>query len=284
MFSSQKEQIVILFDLNPIAWNYIENQKNVKSLKAEITSINETISNIFSYLTQMMLSDMIYPPAIIGYLQESLCWLFPDSQIAQPSFEGTIITNSPNVVQHYTHTVLNKLLEFIKHISQDKTPPKTNVSAIDKALANALCYLNRSKASFKRVLIFSVSPDDPSLFHSLMNSIFAARHTHITIDSIMISADSSLSSIFLNQAAIITKGIYLEPNHPKYIAQYLYNIPLTSIREITQIPLIKSLDFKVKAIDTNNLVDHGFLCPICLSIFEEQIEKCPRCGNRLIPN
>ncbi|KAF7116880.1 hypothetical protein CNMCM5793_005461 [Aspergillus hiratsukae] len=114
-----------------------------------------------------------------------------------------------------------------------------------------------------------------------MNCIFACQRLHIPIDVCKLSGDA----VFLQQASDATKGVYMSLSEPRGLLQYLMMAFLPdqrSRRHLVQ-PTRVDVDFRAACFCHRRVVDIGFVCSICLSIFCEPPENgdCLTCGTHL---
>ena len=136
-----------------------------------------------------------------------------------------------------------------------------------------------------RILILSVSGDLAHQYIPIMNSIFACQRLSIPIDICKLSGDT----VFLQQAADATGGIYLDcstPAHHAGLLQYLMMayLPDQSARQHLIAPGEgEGVDFRAACFCHRKIVDIGFVCSICLSIFCEPLadSTCLTCGSHL---
>jgi len=141
-------------------------------------------------------------------------------------------------------------------------------------------------APTSRVLIISTSPDNSAQYIPLMNSIFAAQRLSISIDVLTLAS----SSTFLQQAADATGGLYMSLTTPETHAgllQYLMfaYLPDPCARQLLVSPSGNSgVDFRAACFCHRRIVDVGFVCSICLSIFCEPVADgtCLTCGSHLV--
>lgn len=114
-----------------------------------------------------------------------------------------------------------------------------------------------------------------------MNAVFAAAHNQVAIDTIALAGDST----FLQQACFNTNGIYLKASNPQGLLTYLMFglIPDTEARESIITPAHDTVDFRTACFCHGKVVDTGFVCSVCLSIFCEPPEnaECLTCGTVL---
>ncbi|KAK5704550.1 RNA polymerase II transcription factor B subunit 4 [Elasticomyces elasticus] len=139
-----------------------------------------------------------------------------------------------------------------------------------------------------RILILSVSGDLSTSYIELMNTIFACQRLSIPLDILKLAG----SATFLQQAADTTGGIYLSLTTPVQRAgllQYLMFafLPDPAARENLVMPggnESEGVDFRAACFCHKRVVDVGFVCSICLSIFCEPLGvggECLLCGSHL---
>ncbi|KAL4776677.1 TFIIH subunit Tfb4/p34 [Aspergillus nidulans var. acristatus] len=134
-----------------------------------------------------------------------------------------------------------------------------------------------------RILIISVSSATGSAhqYIPIMNGIFACQRLHIPIDVCKLSGDA----VFLQQASDATKGIYMSLSEPRGLLQYLMMafLPDQRSRKHLILPTRVDVDFRAACFCHRRVVDIGFVCSICLSIFCEPPDNgdCLTCGTHL---
>lgn len=134
-----------------------------------------------------------------------------------------------------------------------------------------------------RILIISVSSSTGSAhqYIPIMNSIFACQRLHIPIDVCKLSGDA----VFLQQASDATRGVYMSLAEPRGLLQYLMMafLPDQRSRRHLVLPSRVDVDFRAACFCHRRVVDVGFVCSICLSIFCEPPENgdCLTCGTHL---
>ena len=135
-----------------------------------------------------------------------------------------------------------------------------------------------------RLLILSVSGDLANQYIPIMNSIFACQRLSIPIDILKLAGDT----VFLQQAADATGGIYmaLDDISRAGLLQYLMfaYLPDQAAREHLIAPGEgEGVDFRAACFCHRRIVDIGFVCSICLSIFCEPLQDntCLTCGSHL---
>ncbi|KAF4306699.1 Transcription factor Tfb4 [Botryosphaeria dothidea] len=132
-----------------------------------------------------------------------------------------------------------------------------------------------------RILVLSVSGDLASQYIPVMNAIFAAQRQRIAIDILKLAGDT----IFLQQACDATGGIYMKPSAPEGLLQYLMMafLPDDTARKHLVLPSAGEVDFRAACFCHRRVVDIGYVCSVCLSIFCEPPadQTCPTCTNPL---
>ncbi|KAJ5561221.1 hypothetical protein N7535_009418 [Penicillium sp. DV-2018c] len=142
---------------------------------------------------------------------------------------------------------------------------------------------NEDERLQSRILIVSVSgsSDSAHQYIPVMNSIFACQRLHIPIDVCKLSGDA----VFLQQASDATKGVYMALAEPRGLLQYLMMafLPDQRSRRHLVIPTRVDVDFRAACFCHRRVVDVGFVCSICLSIFCEPPpgNDCMTCGTHL---
>lgn len=118
-----------------------------------------------------------------------------------------------------------------------------------------------------RILIVSISgsSDSAHQYIPVMNSIFACQRLHIPIDVCKLSGDA----VFLQQACDATKGVYMFLEQPRGLLQYLMMafLPDQRSRRHLVLPTREDVDFRAACFCHRKVVNVGFVCSICLSIF-----------------
>ncbi|KAJ2783700.1 RNA polymerase II transcription factor B subunit 4 [Coemansia javaensis] len=159
-------------------------------------------------------------------------------------------------------------------------------SLISRALSMALCHISRVNAlltnkAWARVLVVSAGADSAREYISLMNSIFAAQKASVLIDVCkVLGADS----VFLQQAADITGGNYVrvDVDAGESLLQTLMFtcLPDHYTRGILNAPYNQLIDFRATCFCHKRVVDIGYVCSVCLSIFCRTAPVCSTCHTK----
>lgn len=163
-----------------------------------------------------------------------------------------------------------------------------------------------------RILVISVSDSAPEQYIPTMNAVFAASHAGIPIDTLALRGENAS---FLQQAAFITRGAFVRAvDNPQGLLMFLMfglgsargtgKDPATAAGaagnekskpfrknkgqemasgDMLVAPAADSVDFRAACFCHRKVIDTGFVCSICLSIFCEVPEggECLTCGTKL---
>uniref|UniRef100_A0A663MHD9 General transcription factor IIH subunit 3 n=1 Tax=Athene cunicularia TaxID=194338 RepID=A0A663MHD9_ATHCN len=140
------------------------------------------------------------------------------------------------------------------------------------SLAKALCYINKMS---KEVKVIKAAEDSALQYMNFMNVIFAAQKQSILIDACVLDSDSGL----LQQACDITGGIYLKVPHMPSLLQYLLWVFLPDQEQRSQLVLPPPIhvDYRAACFCHRNLIEIGYVCSVCLSIFCNFSPICSTC-------
>lgn len=140
-----------------------------------------------------------------------------------------------------------------------------------------------------RILHVSRSRDVPEQYVPVMNSIFAAQRMGVPIDTCLLLREGD--STYFQQAAYLTKGVYLRP--PGYdpadqgsLLQTLMTVflPDALSRDFLSMPRQDEVDFRASCFATRKTVQDGYTCSVCLATFDLSVGKgafsCPTCQAR----
>lgn len=152
-------------------------------------------------------------------------------------------------------------------VSKELQAYQNGPSPLDAAISMALLRLRTSNEQ-RRIVIINAVPDNDKQYISIMNCIFSAQKLNVTIDSVGIC-----SSIYLQQAAFITQGLYLQVVETQLLQRLLDSIPLQGVQRLK----MTKVDFRATCFCHRHMIDIGFVCSVCLSIFCKNIPICQTC-------
>lgn len=164
----------------------------------------------------------------------------------------------------------------------------TSVSAGTSALGNPTSTTTADSHTLSsRILLLSVSGDLTPQYIPLMNAIFAAQRRDIPIDIAKLAGDA----VFLQQAADATGGVYIPLTTPLARAGLLQYLMFAFLPDAAArrhlIPPGEGggdgVDFRAACFCHRRVVDVGWVCSVCLSIFCAPLadRTCLTCGSAL---
>uniref|UniRef100_A0A671VPZ2 General transcription factor IIH subunit 3 n=1 Tax=Sparus aurata TaxID=8175 RepID=A0A671VPZ2_SPAAU len=126
-----------------------------------------------------------------------------------------------------------------------------------------------------RILVVKAAEDCARQYMNFMNVIFAAQKQNILIDACVLDSDSGL----LQQACDITGGLYLKIPQKIALAQYLLWVFLPDSEQRSQLvlPPPAHVDYRAACFCHRNLIEIGYVCSVCLSIFCNFSPICTTC-------
>lgn len=222
--------------------------------------------------------------ALLGNLRRLLSSTTPADLSATPS---TLLAGALTRALAYIskQTATTNLTSSSSHQTQFNYSDPSSAGSNDLATTT-----NNSTAQqgtlTSRILIISVSGDLADKYIEIMNAIFACQRLSIPIDVLKLSGDT----VFLQQAADTTGGIYISLPTPLARAGLLQTLmfaylPDATARENLIMPSGEGagVDFRAACFCHKRIVEVGFVCSICLSIFCEPLAdgQCLLCGSHL---
>jgi transcription initiation factor TFIIH subunit 3 len=110
-----------------------------------------------------------------------------------------------------------------------------------------------------------------------MNSIFSAQKLGVLIDAMIVS---KFDSHILQQACFLTGGLYFKHMDERDTLQMLctYFLADSSVREMFNQPVQKSVDFKASCFCHKTPVEYAFMCSVCLTLLCNEVDVCPVCS------
>lgn len=188
------------------------------------------------------------------------------------NLQHLLATTAPSTLQHTTTTqIAGALTTALAYISKqtllsNPVPSSAYLSpsglpAVDN---NDGTPGTRRATLTARILMLSVSGDLASQYISVMNAIFAAQRAGVAIDVLKLAGDT----VFLQQACDATGGVYLRPERPQGLLQYLMMafLPDATARRALVMPGTGGeVDFRAACFCHRRIVDVGFVCSVCLS-------------------
>jgi transcription initiation factor TFIIH subunit 3 len=288
--------LAIVLDTNPHAWAHLSTS----------LSLSAALANILVFINAHLASGNANEVAVIASHSHKATFLYPTPnppQVQSPNgtngdvdMNGTEESNGPHIAENpnkyrafaLVESAILKNFEKLLNETKESHLAATPTTLIGGAISLALTYISKSAilhASAEsmslaaladsenahidriqltsRILIVSVSGDLANQYIPVMNSIFAAQRKKIPIDILKLAGDT----VLLQQASDATGGVYMKPERPEGLLQYLMMafLPDATARNSLVIPSAGGVDFRAACFCHRNVVDIGYVCSVCLS-------------------
>ncbi|KAI9216420.1 TFIIH subunit Tfb4/p34 [Blastocladiella britannica] len=224
---------------------------------------------------------------VIGAGQSTSKYLFP----APPPPADEAHIERANAYQQF-HAMNSTLLAGIKTLMDQDTDGASASMDIDgsedipschlaSALSKGLCFANRISTDSRvspSIIVLSASPDSPAHYVPLMNCIFSAQKAGIHVDACKFYDESA----FLQQASLLTRGVYQQLSSPAGLVQHLLFtfLPPPDLRDKLALPAPEKVDFRAACFCHQIMVGEGFVCSVCLAIYCSFNPVCQVCQTR----
>ncbi|KAF0872086.1 TF2H3 factor, partial [Crocuta crocuta] len=273
--------LVIIVDTNPIWWGK-------QALKESQFTLSKCIDAVMVLGNSHLFMNRSNKLAVIAsHIQESR-FLYPGKNGRLGDFFGDP-GNPPSEFspsgskdgKYELFTAANEVIaEEIKDLmTKSDIKGQHTETLLAGSLAKALCcILQRVSSVHSRAYDFQVikAAEDSALqYMNFMNVIFAAQKQNILIDACVLDSDSGL----LQQACDITGGLYLKVPQKPSLLQYLLWVFLPDQDQRSQLTLPPPIhvDYRAACFCHRNLIEIGYVCSVCLSIFCNFSPICTTC-------
>ncbi|KAI8098794.1 TFIIH subunit Tfb4/p34 [Halteromyces radiatus] len=274
--------LVLIIDTNPFVWDLIAKATPPLSLD---DALRQILIFVNAHLA-LKYNNKVVVIASHGGHSKFLYPLPHQEGLVPHVFNGSSKRNA-NMYPHF-QLVTEQIVEGLQDLLSDTDIlQKDNYtsSMITGAFSMALCYINRiikvdDLGHIKpRILILSVSPDAAQQYIPLMNCIFSAQKMGIPVDVCKIHNEQTA---FLQQAANITNGVFIHVDDSQALLQYLMFafLPERYARNYLNLPSQDLVDFRAACFCHKNIVDIGYVCSVCLSIFCSWTPVCSTCKTK----
>lgn len=111
----------------------------------------------------------------------------------------------------------------------------------------------------------------------VMNAIFSAQRAEVILDAVVLASEDSS---FLQQAAHLSGGLYFKPSSAAALLGVLLNYFLCDTATRRQLDVAQTLgvDFRASCFCHKYVIETGYVCSVCLSIFCQPSRACSTCG------
>ncbi|PVG01200.1 Tfb4-domain-containing protein [Serendipita vermifera] len=274
----------IIIDFSPSQWL----QSSLEGQKQTPFNLASFLPLLFVFLNAHLASQHENTLTVFGAFPGKSSILFSSNE-AHDQAEPDSGTFQP--FKTMNGVLVQRLSEALESIPEDSNDAPI---ALVGALTKALCYINRlihpststptvsitqPNAITPRILIISVSPDLSASYIPIMNSIFCAQKLKVVLDVCKIYGPDT---VFLQQAAHLTGGSYINVQQREALLQYLMTCFLSPppLRRLMAVPTEDKVDFRAACFCHKTIVDIGFICSVCLSIFCKPTPVCSTCRTK----
>ncbi|KAI0630365.1 transcription factor Tfb4 [Trametes polyzona] len=276
----------VVLDLSPTQWALCAQSTNPPGI-----SLQAFLSQLLAFLNAHIACKDENTLAVFGALPGQSVLLYSSTGEVTASDNEPTDPNTYRPFKTLDSAVMNSLAERLGSLgdAQEEAP-----IGLVGCLTKALCYINRittntvssgssreasSSSVDPRILMLSVSPDQSSTYIPIMNSIFSAQKLKVTIDVCKIFG---AENVFLQQAAHLTGGAYVHVEKTDALLQYMMMsfLPPPAIRQLIAVPTQDRVDFRAACFCHKRIVEIGFVCSVCLSIFCQPVPVCSTCRTK----
>lgn len=261
--------LVIILDVNPAQRLIIE----------QIHKLTQCLEAVIAFANSHLMLKSTNKLAVLACNAESSEFVFPDSDSSVINCRQ--VDGQYELFTHTDKTIRQALHKIIRNACEQPHSPDAE-SLLAGAVCMALCYIHRLERELaagekmnSRILIVTGSNDSASQYMNYMNTFFTAQKQNVIID--VCSLDQELG--LLQQGCDITGGLYLKVPQLQGLLQYLLWVflPEPPIRQKLVLPPPVKVDYRAACFCHRQLVDIGYVCSVCLSIFCKFSPICTTC-------
>ncbi|XP_067910609.1 general transcription factor IIH subunit 3 isoform X2 [Heterodontus francisci] len=258
--------LVIVVDVNPIWWG----QQILKESQFTLSKCMDAVMVMGNSHLVMNRNNRL---AIIASHSQESRFLYPGKHWKVGSFAESSDMSSAESTFSGSKDGKYELLAIVNDIITEEIKDlmaKTEVRAqltetlLAGSLAKALCYIYKMNKELEdgrelksRILVIKAAEDSAAQYMNFMNVIFAAQ----------------------KQASDITGGLYLKIPQMLPLSQYLLWVFLPDPEQRSQLvlPPPVHVDYRAACFCHRNLIEIGYVCSVCLSIFCNFSPICTTC-------
>lgn len=267
--------LVVVVDVNPIWWGQ-QAQREPEFTLSKCLDAVIVLGN--SHLAMSRTNKL----AVIASHCQGSHFLYP-SKSSKNGSNGEEAPSSGDGKYELLSVANNVIAEEIRNLMTNiEVRGNLTDTLLAGSLAKALCYINRVTKELEagqemktRILVVKAADDSALQYMNYMNVFFAAQKKNILIDACVLASDSGL----LQQACDITGGLYLKIPQKVALAQYLLWVFLPDGEQRAQLVLPPPIhvDYRAACFCHRNLIEIGYVCSVCLSIFCNFSPICTTC-------
>jgi len=258
--------LVVIVDVNPNQLMFARKQG----------SFGQMMNSILTFMNSHLMLHATNRVALVAAHSTGCSYLYPD-----PDQSSEILRQQDGQHEAFYQfeTVVRRRLKTVINMDLHSTASESLMAG---GLAMALTYINRVITSLgpadkvtPRLLAISSTGDSAAQYINYMNTFFTAQKLNIPVDCCMLHQDSGL----LQQGCDITGGVYLKVDYIERLLEYLIwmFLPSVPVRKMLGAPPPIRVDYRAACFCHRQLVDIGYVCSVCLSIFCKFNPVCTTC-------
>uniref|UniRef100_A0A668AA29 General transcription factor IIH subunit 3 n=1 Tax=Myripristis murdjan TaxID=586833 RepID=A0A668AA29_9TELE len=265
--------LAIVVDVNPIWWGQQAQRE------PEQFTLSKCLDAVMVMGNSHMAMTRTNKLAIIASHCQDSHFLYPCKTWKGGEGSGDDASSSGDGKYELLSVANNLIAEEIRNVmSKSEYKGHSTDTLLAGSLAKALCCILSLKSGQEmksRILVIKAADDCALQYMNFMNVIFAAQKQNILIDACVLDSDSGL----LQQACDITGGLYLKIPQKVALAQYLLWVFLPDSDQRSQLvlPPPAHVDYRAACFCHRNLIEIGYVCSVCLSIFCNFSPICTTC-------
>lgn len=270
--------LVIVVDVNPIWWGQ-------QSQRQPEFTLSKCLDAVIVMANAHLVMTRTNKLAIIASHCQENHFLYPNKHWkAGEAFGDHVGVSAAGDGKYELLSVADDIIadEIRNLIARTQVKGYQTDTLLAGSLAKALCYIHRVSKELEagqdmksRILVIKAAEDCALQYMNFMNVIFAAQKQNVLIDACVLDSESGL----LQQACDITGGLYLKIPQKTALAQYLLWVFLPDADQRTQLvlPPPVHVDYRAACFCHRNLIEIGYVCSVCLSIFCNFSPICSTC-------
>lgn len=259
--------LVTIIDTNPCA-SLLQGEEGILSKFLDAATV---------FCNSHLMLNPCNKLAVIACHSHKSMFLYPKSQASAQ--ESYAVDGQYELFTDVTTAIKDGVKELVL---SDDSESHGSETLLTGGLCLAVCYINRiekettgQKKIASRILVLSASGESASQYLNFMNVFFTCQKKNIIIDACVLERDSGL----LQQGCDITGGKYMKvPNHTGLLQYLLWLfLPDKTSRDYMVFPPPVHVDYRAACFCHRNLIEIGYVCSVCLSIFCAFSPICSTC-------